>query len=197
MSESPNPGAVRRRISALSDLSAAGVSLCNAARALVTATAADPDIQAKNALATARSAIDRALAQLDTGGLWWPPPDLPPAAREFLDRGRPERESPRAVSPVEYAATDNDPETGGRVVFVDRVGDVCTRCAGQGFKRVDVIKGGRAPEWETCRRCDGSGKVGPASPPWPHQPRELGEGPDLSDAEVRRLFADDTEEGAA
>lgn len=190
----PDPAAIRRRLSALSDLMAAGVALCNAARALTTTGAASPDMQATIALATARSAIDRALAQLDTG---WTPPDLPPAAREFLDRGRPERESPRAVSPVEYAATDNDPETGGRVVFVDRVGDVCTRCGGQGFKRVDVIKAGRAPEWETCRRCDGSGKVGPVSPPWPHPPRELGGGPDLSDAEARRAFSDEPEEGAA
>lgn len=174
----PDPAAIRRRISALSDLSGAGVALCNAARALVAATAADPDIQATIALATARSAIDRALAQLDTG---WTPPDLPPAAREFLDRGRPEREPPRAVSPVEYAATDNDPETGGRVVFVDRVGDVCTRCGGSGIARVDL--GELAHVWDACPRCGGSGKVNPPSPPWPHQPRTIGAGPDLSDAE--------------
>lgn len=191
----PDPAAIRRRISALSDLSGAGVALCNAARALVAATAADPDIQATIALATARSAIDRALAQLDTG---WTPPDLPPAAREFLDRGRPEREPPRAVSPVEYAATDNDPETGGRVVFVDQVGDVCTKCGGSGIKLVRRAAAPGFPEqWESCPRCKGTGKVGPAAPPFPHPPRELGDGPDLSDAEVRRHFADESEEGAA
>lgn len=187
----PDPAAIRRRISALSDLSGAGVALCNAARALVAATAADPDIQATIALATARSAIDRALAQLDTG---WTPPDLPPAAREFLDRGRPEREPPRAVSPVEYSATDNDPETGGRVVFVDQVGDVCTKCGGSGIARVDL---GELADvlWETCRRCGGSGKA--SGSPIPHS---VGTGPDLSDAEVRRHFAEDEgegEEGAA
>ncbi|MCA9678287.1 MAG: hypothetical protein KC464_24890, partial [Myxococcales bacterium] len=63
----PNPAAIRRRLAALSDLMNAGVALCNASRALVITSAADPDLQATIALATARSAIERALGQLDTG----------------------------------------------------------------------------------------------------------------------------------
>lgn len=186
----PNVGAIRRRISALSDLMNAGVALCNASRALVTASAADPDIQATIALSTARSAIDRALAQLDTG---WTPPDLPPAAREFLDRGRPEREAPRAVSPVEYVATDNDAETGGRVLFVDAVGDVCPRCGGSGLRLVGAGVGQR---WETCGRCKGSGNAR-APGPRPGLVGEFGEGEPLSGDEVRRAFSDEPEEGAA
>ena len=189
----PNPAAIRRRLAALSDLMNAGVALCNASRALVITSAADPDLQATIALATARSAIERALGQLDTG---WTPPDLPPAAREFLDRGRPEREPLRAVSPVEYAVTDNDAETGWRVLFVDAVGDVCPRCGGSGIRRSVVGSPGSAAEWVTCGRCKGSGNAR-APGPRPGLVGEFGEGDPLSGDEVRRAFSDEPEEGAA